>query len=60
MAYEPKYHKAVIKQVVEGVLNTAEYDFKTYEDAFHFVQNTTADTKLIYNSNNELIWSNAK
>jgi hypothetical protein len=58
MAYEHKQHKVIIKQVVEGVLNTAEYDFKTYEDAFNFVQNTTADTKLIYNSDDELIWSN--
>lgn len=57
MAYEPKYHKVIIKQVVDGVLNTAEYEFKSYEDAFHFVQNTTAGTKLIYNSTNELIWS---
>ena len=44
MAYEPKHHKVIIKQVVEGVLNTAEYDFKSYEDAFSFAQNITADT----------------
>jgi hypothetical protein len=57
MAYEHKYHKVIIKQVIEGVLNTAEYDFKTYEDAFSFAQNINADTKLIYNSDDQLIWS---
>ena len=59
MAYEHRNHRVVIKTVIEGVLNTAQYDFKSHEDAFNFVYNTTADTKEIYNDNDELIWSNA-
>jgi hypothetical protein len=54
--YEPKYYKVVIKQVVEGVLNTAEYDFKNHEDAFVFVNNITADSKIIYNDQDQVVY----
>jgi hypothetical protein len=55
MAYEPRHHKVKIHHWVDGILHNLEYEFKSFEEAFHFARNTDADTVKVLNSDDEVI-----
>jgi hypothetical protein len=55
MAYEHKPHKVKIHHWTDGILHNLEFEFKSFEDAFHFARNTDADTVKVLNQDGEVI-----